>query len=37
VEAIESQAVMEEIQRIKQRVRPLRAASVEDLPMFAQI
>ena len=36
-EAIESQTVLEEIKRIKQRVRPFRAASVEDLPMFAEI
>ena len=36
-EAIESQIVLEEIKRIKQRVRPFRAASIEDLPMFAEI
>lgn len=36
-EAIESQAVLMEIKRIKQRARPLRATSVEDLPMFAEI
>jgi excisionase family DNA binding protein len=35
-EAIESQNVLEEIKRIKQRARPLRATSVEDLPMFAE-
>jgi hypothetical protein len=36
-EAIESQAVLTEIERIKKRARPLRATSVEDLPMFAEI
>jgi hypothetical protein len=36
-EAIESQTVLEEIKEIKQRARPLRATSVEDLPMFAEI
>jgi DNA invertase Pin-like site-specific DNA recombinase len=36
-EAIESQAVLVEIERIKQRARPLQPTSVEDLPMFAEI
>jgi excisionase family DNA binding protein len=36
-EALESKAVLMEIERIKQRARPLRAISVEDLPMFADI
>jgi hypothetical protein len=36
-EAIKSQAVLMEIKRIKQRARPLRARSVEGLPMFAEI
>jgi hypothetical protein len=36
-EALESKAVLMEIERIKQRARPLRATSVEDLPMFAEI
>ena len=36
-EAIESKTVLDEIKRIKQRVRPLRTTSVEDLPMFAEI
>lgn len=35
-EAIESQAVLTEIERIKKRTRPLRATPVEDLPMFAE-
>jgi hypothetical protein len=35
-EAIASQAVLKEIERIKQRARPSRATSVEDLPMFAE-
>jgi hypothetical protein len=36
-EALESKAVLMEIERIKQRARPLRETSVEDLPMFADI
>jgi excisionase family DNA binding protein len=36
-EAVESKTVLEEIERIKQRGRPLRATSVEELPMFAEI
>lgn len=36
-EAIESEAVLVEIERIKQRGRPIRATSIEDLPMFAEI
>jgi excisionase family DNA binding protein len=36
-EAVESKAVLEEIERIKQRLRPLRATSFEELPMFAEI
>jgi len=35
-EAVESQTVLTEVKRIKERARPLRAASVEDLPMFAE-
>jgi hypothetical protein len=35
-EDIESQAVLMEIKRIKQRARPLWATSAEDLPMFAE-
>jgi DNA invertase Pin-like site-specific DNA recombinase len=34
--AVESQTVLTEVKRIKERARPLRAASVEDLPMFAE-
>jgi len=36
-EAIESQEVLVEIERIKQRGRPLRATTIEELPMFAEI
>jgi excisionase family DNA binding protein len=36
-EAVESKTVLEEIERIKQRVRPLRATSIEELSMFAEI
>jgi excisionase family DNA binding protein len=36
-EAVESKTVLEEIERIKQRVRPLRATSIEELPMFAEL
>jgi len=36
-EAIESQEVLVEIERIKQRGRPLRATTIEELPMFDEI
>jgi len=35
-EAIESKAVLEEVERIKQRTHPLRDEHAEDLPMFAE-
>jgi excisionase family DNA binding protein len=35
-EAVESRTVLTEVKRIKERARPLRAASSEDLPMFAE-
>jgi hypothetical protein len=36
-ESVQSKAVLEEIERIKKRAGPLRAKSVEELPMFAEI
>jgi len=36
-EAIASEAVLMEIERIKQRARPSRTTSTDDLPMFAEI
>lgn len=36
-EAIESETILTEIKRIKERARFSRAVSVEDLPMFAEI
>jgi hypothetical protein len=35
-EAIASKAILTEVKRIKERTRPVKATSADDLPMFAE-